>query len=177
MVSLTQSVVRLLAKHANGAQLFSTSCSWANRAFIYSQTGNPSTVLTALTYAPLHHPAPNTLNIKFLLSPINPADINVIEGVYPLKPSPTTALAASGKGSKDHPVFIAGNEGLAEVTDVGRGVTHLEKKDWVVMPKQQLGTWSTSKNVSVGDVLKVPRVDALSEVLAATMTVCLYIIF
>jgi trans-2-enoyl-CoA reductase len=60
---------------------------------------------------------------------------------------------------------------LAQVTDVGKGVGGLEKNDWVVMTKQHSGTWSTSKNVGVDDVLKVPRVDALSEVLGATMTV------
>lgn len=141
---------------------------------MFSQPGNPSAVLSSLTYPPLSPAAPDTINIRFILSPINPADINVIEGVYPSKPTLTSSLTTSGKGSQDHPVFVAGNEGLAEVTDVGDGITGLEKSDWVVMTKQQGGTWATSKNVGINDVLKVSRAEGdvkLSEVNGATMTV------
>lgn len=142
-----------------------------NRAIIYSQNGDPSKVLTALSYRSLPVPSPNTVNVRFILAPINPADLNVIEGVYPAKPNPNSVLASSGPGSNDEPVFVGGNEGLARVTAVGDGVKGLEKNDWVVMTKAQIGTWCTSKNVGVHEVIKVARVDGLSEVHAATMTV------
>lgn len=46
----------------------------------------------------------------FVQSPINPSDINAIQGTYPLKPS----LPA-----------IGGNEGVAEVLEVGSQVRSL----------------------------------------------------
>ncbi|KIM90612.1 hypothetical protein PILCRDRAFT_812366 [Piloderma croceum F 1598] len=141
---------------------FSTSSAFfANRAIVYHSNGNPRSVLSALTFPSLRSPPPNSLNIKYLLAPVNPADINVIEGVYPSKPSPT-------KLNSDN-VFVAGNEGLAEVTGVGSGVSGFENGQWVVTGKQQCGTWRSGANVNVEDVIKVPK--GASEVGAATITV------
>ncbi|KAF9447718.1 trans-2-enoyl-CoA reductase [Macrolepiota fuliginosa MF-IS2] len=142
-----------------------------SRAVVYSRNGDPADVLSVATYPSLPPPAPGTVNIRFLLSPINPADINVIEGVYPSKPSLTYDLTDSGKGSKEEPVFIGGNEGLATVTSVGEHVEGLKVGDWVVMVKQQVGTWLTNKNVTVCDVVKIPDREGLTEVHAATITV------
>lgn len=69
------------------------------------------------------------------------SSVNVVEGVYPSKPSPRDSLRDSGPGSSSEPVFIGGNEGLAVITDVGEGVEGLQKDDWVIMTKQQSGTW------------------------------------
>ncbi|KAF9457522.1 hypothetical protein BDZ94DRAFT_222612 [Collybia nuda] len=142
-----------------------------NRAIIYSQNGDPSKVLTSLRYPELPPPASETVNIKFLLAPINPADINVVEGVYPSKPTEETSLTTSGKGSPEQPVFVGGNEGLARVTAIGNGVGDLKLDDWVVMTKPQSGTWCTSRNVHASDIIKVPWRHGLSQVHAATMTV------
>lgn len=170
--SSTSAAIRVLPRP--GIRLFSASKAHLDRAIAYSQNGDPSQVLTALTYPPPPPPGPDTINIKFLLSPVNPSDVNVVEGIYPSKPARNDALATSGKGSKDEPVFVGGNEGLAQVTDVGSGVSGFQKGDWVIMTKQQLGTWSTSKNVGAGDILKVQRLNGVSEVHGATLTVCLY---
>jgi len=132
---------------------------------VYSKNGDPSTVLSAISFPDLPPPAPRTANVRFLLSPINPADINVIEGVYPARPSPSTDLSSNAR-----PVFVAGNEGVAEVLAVGDGVTDLKERDWVVMMKPQLGTWLSSRNVHVEDVLKVDS-SGLSAAQAATLTV------
>ncbi|KAI6038001.1 hypothetical protein EDC04DRAFT_3114038 [Pisolithus marmoratus] len=134
-----------------------------NRAIVYRKNGNPSEVLSVLTYPDLPPPPPNTANIRFRLSPINPADINVVEGVYPAKPVPFDLL------SQDAPVYVGGNEGLAEVVQVGDGVGELRKGDWVVMTKSQIGTWASARNVHVQDILKVPS--DLEEAQAATLTV------
>ncbi|KDQ19452.1 hypothetical protein BOTBODRAFT_28029 [Botryobasidium botryosum FD-172 SS1] len=131
-----------------------------HRAVVYSSTGNPSQVLSARALPPLPPPSPTHLNLRVLLSPINPADINVIEGVYPSKPSIRPDLGN---------VFIAGNEGLAEVVDVGDSVNSVVPGDWVVMSKPQAGTWASQLSVGEGDVIKVPQ--GLSEVQAATMSV------
>lgn len=151
--------------------LSSSPTRFASRAVVYSQNGDPAKVLSVLTFPSLPPPAPGTANIRFLLSPINPSDVNVIEGVYPKKPSLTSNLSDSGKGSKDEPVFIGGNEGLAAVTSVGENTKGLSVGDWVVMTKPQAGTWSTSKNVNVHDVVKIPDRRGLTEVDGATITV------
>ncbi|THH19263.1 hypothetical protein EW146_g1886 [Bondarzewia mesenterica] len=145
---------------------FSTSCCWqANRALVYSKTGPPPDVLTAFTYPKLPAPSAGTLNLRFVLSPINPSDINVIEGVYPVKPQPSFQTVQGLS------VFIAGNEGLAEVTNVGEGVDDFQLGDWVVLTKQQAGTWNTATNAHVSEVVRIPRKGNLTEVDAATITV------
>lgn len=130
------------------------------RAVVYSSTGNPSQVLSARTLPPLQPPSSTQLNLRVLLFPINPADINVIEGVYPSKPSIRPDLGN---------IFIAGNEGLAEVVDVGDSVKGVAPGDWVIMSKSQVGTWASQLSVGEGDVIKVPK--GLSEVQAATMRI------
>ncbi|EIN06047.1 NAD(P)-binding protein [Punctularia strigosozonata HHB-11173 SS5] len=143
---------------------FSTSCRvLANRAIVYSANGEPSSVLGTTTFPTLPSPPPGAVNVRFRLSPINPADVNVVEGKYPAKPAPS---ALSKEGS---PVFVGGNEGLAEVSSVGQGVTGLSVGDWVVMNKPQSGTWTSSATAREGDVLKIPK--TISEVHAATLTV------
>ncbi|KAH9989857.1 NAD(P)-binding protein [Russula vinacea] len=151
---------------ATSARLFSTSARiQANRAIVYSQNGQPADVVRALTIPNLTPPPPQTVNLRFVLSPINPADVNVIEGVYPSKPQPSSFPGVQGS------VFVGGNEGLGEVTGVGEGVRGLKRGDWVVMKSSQLGTWRSAANVREGLLLKVPRLEGLSEVNAATMMV------
>lgn len=45
----------------------------------------------------------------------------------------------------------------------------LKNGEWVVVSKQQAGTWCSATNVAVDDVIKVPK--GASEVGAATLTV------
>jgi trans-2-enoyl-CoA reductase len=156
--------------YATSACLFSTSARLhANRAIVYSQNGRPADVLRALTIPSLAPaPPPQTANVRFILSPINPADVNVIEGVYPSKPQPSSFPGVQGD------VFVGGNEALAEVTAVGeKSVRGLKRGDWVVMKASQVGTWRGAANVREEQLLKVPRLEGLSEVNAATMMVCM----
>lgn len=148
-------------------RVFSSSAvSCRNRAIVYTSHGDPSSTLFARTFPSLPPPRPNSVNIRFLLSPINPADINVIEGVYPNKPAPSDLF-----GNAQTPVYVGGNEGLAEVVETGQGVSELKTGDWVIMTKSQIGTWTSARNVDAQDVLKVPS--DLGEAAAATITVCL----
>ncbi|KAG2011554.1 trans-2-enoyl-CoA reductase [Coprinopsis cinerea AmutBmut pab1-1] len=168
--SLTRSLRPLIS-----VRLLSTTRPCLGRAVIYTENGDPTSVLQILSYPPIPAtPPPNSLNIKYLLSPINPADINVIEGVYPSKPTRTDSLGnSSGLGSEGHPVFIGGNEGLAEVTAVGQGADGMYKVgDWVVVTKQQSGTWMSERNIPAPDVARVPGGRAaLTEAAGATLTV------
>ena len=132
---------------------------------MYHTSGDPKSVLSVVTYPDLPSPPPQSLNVRYVLSPVNPSDINVIEGVYPSKPTKTDALTAQGKGSEGQPVFVGGNEGLAQVVAVGEGVKpeYLKEGDWVVVTKQQSGTWMTERNIPVVDVARVPNADKLTE--------------
>jgi len=148
------------------ARPFSTSVRiQANRAIVYSQNGQPADVLRVVNIPSPTAPLPQTVNVRFVLAPINPADVNVIEGVYPSKPQRSSFPGVQGE------VFVGGHEGLAEVTDVGEGVRSVERGDWVVMRESQVGTWRGAANLREGQVLKVPRLNGLSEVNAATMMV------
>ncbi|KAI9464553.1 hypothetical protein BJY52DRAFT_825626 [Lactarius psammicola] len=131
------------------ARLLSTSARLqANRAIVYSQNGRPAEVVRAFTIPTLPAPPPQTVNVRFILSPINPADVNVIEGVYPSKPWASSFPGVQGD------LFVAGNEGLAEVTSVGNGVKGLERGDWVVMKASQVGTWRSAANLLEGQALE-----------------------
>lgn len=151
----------------SSARRFSSSALRRDRAVVYAQNGNPAEVLSVFTYPNLPPPPPNTVNLKFLLAPINPADVNVIEGVYPTKPAKKDTLSLSDSQT----FYVGGNEGLARVTALGDGVGSLSVGDWVIMTRQQAGTWTTDRNVEVGDVAKVPDSESLTEAQAATLTV------
>jgi NADPH:quinone reductase-like Zn-dependent oxidoreductase len=73
----------------------------------------------------LHSQANNDLFVKLVAAPINPADINVIQGTYALLP-------------KQLPANI-GNEGLFEVVDSTN--PDLKAGDWVLPTNQGFGCW------------------------------------
>lgn len=129
-----------------------------HRAIVYAKHGDPSKVLRVLSLPALSSPQSRTVNLRLLLAPINPADVNVIEGVYPSKPT-----------ANDLGLFIGGNEGVAEITQVGPDCPGLNKNDRVIFTKQQLGTWASVRNVKFDDILKLPA--GLTDVHAATITV------
>jgi NADPH:quinone reductase-like Zn-dependent oxidoreductase len=140
------------------------------KAVVYSSNGDPVKVLRGASLAPLPSPPPaGTINVQYLLSPINPADLNTIEGVYPSKPS----LRRSSETGLQEPIYVAGNEGLGQVVELGDGVGAVKEGDWVVMTKSQSGTWQSKQNMREEHVLRVPREKGtLSEVHGATLTVC-----
>ncbi|KAK9075792.1 hypothetical protein SSX86_004121 [Deinandra increscens subsp. villosa] len=70
----------------------------------------------------------NDVCVKMLASPINPSDINRIEGVYPARP-PLPA--------------VGGYEGVGEVHSVGSAVEGLSPGDLVMSSPPSPGTWQT----------------------------------
>ncbi|QRW17032.1 Zinc-binding dehydrogenase [Rhizoctonia solani] len=118
----------------------------SRRAVIYSSTGDPAQVLSISRVSPLSESVPTGhIGVKLLLSPINPADLNVVQGVYPSKPVIRDDLGTPS------PAFIGGNEGLGQVEKLGDGVTELSVGDWVVMTKPQSGTWASHAALEEGD--------------------------
>ncbi|NWI11107.1 MECR protein, partial [Crypturellus soui] len=81
------------------------------------------------------------VHVKMLAAPINPADINMIQGSYALLPE----LPAVG-----------GNEGVGRVLGVGSRVTTVTPGDWVIPADAGLGTWRTEAVFPEASLLRVP---------------------
>jgi mitochondrial enoyl-[acyl-carrier protein] reductase / trans-2-enoyl-CoA reductase len=100
-----------------------------------------------------------------LASPINPADVNQIQGVYPNKPVFSTSLGTAEASA------VAGNEGVGEVVSVGGAVKTLTRGDWVIMRRTGMGTWSTHLQVNEADVVKVSDREGLNALQVGTVSV------
>ena len=124
-------------------------------AITYHQTGSATDVLT-ITILPLPPSLrPNQLLLRFLAAPINPSDLNMVEGTYPLAPSQLPA--------------VAGNEGVAVVEAVGEGVVGWSVGQWVTPVRPTLGTWRQWAVVEAHDVEAVP--EGLTSQQAAVLSV------
>jgi trans-2-enoyl-CoA reductase len=94
------------------------------KAAVYETHGNPAEVLRVLEL-PLPTLQPNDVVVRMRAAPINPADLNSIEGKYPIKASlPATP----------------GMEGAGVVIEVGTAVRDLKVGDQVILP-HSFGTW------------------------------------
>jgi len=103
--------------------------------------------------------------LRTLAAPINPADVNTIQGTYGAKPTFSPLLGTP------EPSAVGGNEGCFEVVSVGSSVSTLKKGDWVVPATTGFGSWRT--HVLVEDERGLIRVDkeGLSAVQVATVSV------
>jgi len=81
------------------------------------------------------------VQIKMLAAPINPADINYVQGRYGV----LEKLPAYG-----------GNEGCGVVVKVGQAVKTLKVDDKVIPARPGLGTWRTYLNATESSLFKVP---------------------
>ena len=119
----------------------------SSRAIVFPSTGNPHDVLSLYSYEVPDTPSPNSVLVKFLASPINPADLNQIEGVYPSK-AKFSALAG-----KQGDWAIGGNEGVVKILKVG---TEVKRGD--IQP----GRWAIMKHTAFG-ALSYPRFTYVQE--------------
>lgn len=103
------------------------------RAVTFSKYGEPQDVISVQSYN-LGELGPEDVLVKTLASPINPSDVNQVQGVYPSRPVFTKLF-----GEPD--TAIGGNEGLFEVLEVGKDVTGLKSGDWTVPAILSFGTW------------------------------------
>ncbi|KAF9653823.1 trans-2-enoyl-CoA reductase [Thelephora ganbajun] len=140
----------------------------AARAIVYENNGDPASVLYAVTLPARAEPlSGRSINVKVLLSPINPSDVHVVHGSYAVQPNPQK-LNINGE---EKTLYLPGNEGLGEITEVGPDVKNLKKGDWVVFSKGQSGTWSSAQVLEEEDVIKVDQGSGISAVNASTLTV------
>ena len=134
------------------------------KALAFHKYGQPDSALFLHSHSisPAHG---NLLTLRFLASPINPADINQIQGVYPSAPTFTTAL-----GSPE-PIAVGGNEGVAEVIATGTGVNSLAKGDWVIMKNPGFGTWRTHAQTTEDKLLKIADNSGITAAQAGTVSI------
>ena len=106
---------------------------------VYETHGNPADVLRVES-RPWPTPATDQVVVKMLAAPINPADLNQIEGKYPVRPElPATP----------------GFEGAGIVVKVGAGVKGLTSGALVILP-HNLGTWRGAVAVKASELVVVP---------------------
>ena len=109
------------------------------KAAIYETHGNPTEVLRVVEQ-PWPKPGANEVVVKMAAAPINPADLNSIEGKYPIRP----ALPAT-----------PGMEGAGTVVELGSAVRDLEVGSQVILP-HGLGTWREACAVAANKLVSVP---------------------
>lgn len=109
------------------------------RAIVYHEHGDPATVLR-VEEQDLPEPGPGEVRLRILAAPINPADLNVIEGKYPIRP-PLPATP--------------GVEGAGLVEAVGAGVDDLKTGDPVLVP-HGVGTWREACICAAREAIPVP---------------------
>ncbi|KAK4492013.1 hypothetical protein RD792_002801 [Penstemon davidsonii] len=123
-----QGVTSPLFRRPNSAvRAFSSAISPPSKAVVYDQHGPPDSVckVTELPPVPLKD---NEVCVRMLAAPINPSDINRIQGVYPVRPEVPA---------------IGGYEGVGEVYSIGSAVKGLDKGDLVIPSPPSSGTWQT----------------------------------
>lgn len=114
----------------------------------------------------------NTIVLKNLAFPINPSDINQLQGVYPSKPEKTLQYSTT------EPSAIAGNEGVFEIIHLPLETTSnntkdnlqsFQKGDWVIPLQANQGTWSNYRTIN--DPKQLIKVNGLDLFTAATVSV------
>ncbi|MDP9185913.1 MAG: 2-enoyl thioester reductase domain-containing protein [Verrucomicrobiota bacterium] len=109
------------------------------KAIVYERHGNPAEVLQIQT-RPWPKPAADEAVVEMRAAPINPGDINAIEGKYP--------------GRREVPA-VPGFEGAGVVVEVGTDVSTITKGALVILP-HNIGTWREALAVKAGELVAVP---------------------
>ena len=109
-------------------------------AAVYDTHGNPADVLRVES-RPWPTPTLGEAVVKMRAAPINPADLNQIEGKYPVRPElPATP----------------GFEGAGVIAEVAANATKLRVGDLVILP-HNVGTWRDAVAVKPDELVVVPE--------------------
>jgi trans-2-enoyl-CoA reductase len=108
-------------------------------AAVYQKHGNPADVVRVES-RPWPAPAQGEAVVKMRAAPINPADLNQIEGKYPIR----AELPAT-----------PGFEGAGVVIDLGANATNVTTGALVILPHND-GTWRDAVAVKADELVVVP---------------------
>ena len=109
------------------------------RVAVYQAHGNPAEVLRVVEQ-PWPVPAPDEVVVRMSAAPLNPADINAIEGKYPMRPQlPATP----------------GMEGAGVVEELGSSARGVSVGDQVILP-HNFGTWREACAVKAEQLIVAP---------------------
>lgn len=105
----------------------------------FSEFGDPIAVAEVCDVADPGQPGSEEVLVETLASPIDPADIFILQGQYGRLPK----LPA-----------VPGIEGVGRVIQVGEGVKHLASGDQVMLPAY--GNWCEQRRIAETELLKLP---------------------
>ncbi|KAL2023535.1 hypothetical protein VTK56DRAFT_2143 [Thermocarpiscus australiensis] len=110
------------------------------KALVFSRFGEPRDVLALHTHS-ISPALPDTaVLLRALAAPVNPSDVNLIQGTYGARPAFSQLLGTP------EPAAVPGNEGCFEVVAVGPKVAgggRLKRGDWVIPAASGFGTFRT----------------------------------
>src|SRR5207302_752618 len=106
---------------------------------VYSTHGNPADALR-IESQPWPTPEADEVVVEMRAAPINPADLNAIEGKYP--------------GKREVPA-VPGFEGSGIVSELGENVSKLTIGSLVILP-HDLGTWREACAIRAAQLVVVP---------------------
>ena len=131
-----------------------------SRALAFKTQGPLQQVLQKTSYTP--HLISSSVLLQILAAPVNPSDINIIQGTYPVNP---IWLPEVGN--------VGGQEGVARVIQIGSDVTDLKIGDKVLPINQSFNTWQTHAVAASNQVLKLDSsmTEGISDVILGTSTV------
>jgi NADPH:quinone reductase-like Zn-dependent oxidoreductase len=104
---------------------------------VFSQAGKPADVLAAESFIP-REPQPGEVLVRILAAPINPADLNTVEGTYGVKLELPATPGVEGCGE----VIISGDDSFQS----GDRVIFLRRAD----------TWASHTTVAADTLFKLP---------------------
>ncbi|CAH0016839.1 unnamed protein product, partial [Clonostachys rhizophaga] len=132
------------------------------KALVFSKPGEPADVLSLHSHSISPSLPSSSVLVRSLAAPINPADINTVQGTYGAKP-PFTSLIGTPE-----PSATPGNEGVFEV--LSSSSPDFAKGDWVIPAISQFGTWRTHAVAEASKFIKVDKA-GLSPLQVATVSV------
>lgn len=110
-----------------------------SKAVVFHQHGSPADVLR-IEEQDVPSLGPLDVLVRMQRAPINPVDLNMIEGKYPVRP----LLPA-----------VAGTEGVGIVAELGASVHGIQQGEQVILP-QGVGTWREAVLVNATLLIPVP---------------------
>eukprot|EP01111_Echinosteliopsis_oligospora_P014928 TRINITY_DN5748_c0_g1_i1.p1 TRINITY_DN5748_c0_g1~~TRINITY_DN5748_c0_g1_i1.p1 ORF type:complete len:367 (-),score=125.73 TRINITY_DN5748_c0_g1_i1:66-1166(-) len=140
--SLFRNIYYAASHHRSFASSSSSSSSVEATVYRFSRHGSIKDVLKPEKQNLATELKPNEVFVRMEAAPINPADINLIEGSY---------------GGKINVPGVPGIEGVGSIAAVGSNVHHLRVNDRVIPSSSSFGTWRTHAVVKEDEMMKVPN--------------------